>query len=183
MNDRFEQERRDNVSGYIIRMWHLEDLLRAARFDVTTIKENLVDPMDADEELRERALKWYVTLADRMVCEGVAEGGHLRDVDEALNELEQLHQALLADAVDPTYAALYREVEPAIQTLSRQGDGTEHGVIETCFTGIYGVMVLQAQGRELSEATVEADRLLRKLMEQLSVHYRNMRKMPGISLN
>ena len=44
-------------------------------------------------------------------------------------------------------------------------------------------MVLRAQGRTISESTTEAEGHMRKLLEYLSVHYKQMRKLPGVSMN
>ena len=54
--------------------------------------------------------------------------------------------------------------------------------METCFTAIYGVMLLRAQNKEVGKSTAEAEAHIRKLLEKLSVHYLQMRRLPGVSM-
>ncbi|MBK9276090.1 MAG: DUF4924 family protein [Flavobacteriales bacterium] len=184
MNERLRQERQDNVAAYVVRMWHLEDVLRAVRFDPEAIRTRLVEPMDVDAEQKRLAQAWYTDLAERMVQEGLSRQGHLPEVNEAITDLEALHHALLNVLEDPTYVRRYMDAREDIDSLNRQREDEEPvGVVETCFTGLYGVMLLRAQGREVSEATRAADARIRALLEALSTHYRHMRKLPGVSLN
>ena len=185
MMDRLQQERQENVAGYMVRMWHLEDVLRATKFDPASIRATLVDPMDGDAEQKANAYGWYLALAERMVKEGLTRHGHLSEVLEALTDLEALHHALINVMEEPLYASLYTDAKEDIEALGRQVDNEEddRGIVELCFTGLYGVMLLRAQGREISKDTAAADERIRKLLENLSVHYRQMRKLPGISLN
>jgi hypothetical protein len=44
-------------------------------------------------------------------------------------------------------------------------------------------MLLRAQGSAVSEATAQAENAIRQLLERLSQHYRQMRKLPGVSMN
>ncbi len=184
MNEHLQQERRDNVAAYVVRMWHLEDVLRAVRFDPKAIRTRLVDPMEADSAQKELAQRWYLDLAERMVKDGITRQGHLPEVVEVLTDLETLHHTLLNVLEDPGYAQRYMDARADIASLERQREEEDRtGVVETCFTGLYGVMLLDAQGRTVSEATRAADARIRALLDALSRHYRQMRKLPGISLN
>ena len=184
MNDRLQQERQDNVAAYVVRMWHLEDVLRAVHFDPDAIRTRLVEPMDVDAEQKRLAQAWYTDLAERMVQEGLSRQGHLPEVIEAITDLEALHHALLNVLEDPAYVRRYMDAREDIESLQRQRDADDPaGVVETCFTGLYGVMLLRAQGREVTAATGAADGRIRALLEALSTHYRHMRKLPGVSLN
>jgi hypothetical protein len=44
-------------------------------------------------------------------------------------------------------------------------------------------MVLRARDKAVSDSTAEAERHMRKLLERLAQHYKQMRKLPGISMN
>ena len=44
-------------------------------------------------------------------------------------------------------------------------------------------MLLRAQGKEVSESTAEAEGHMRLLLEALGLHYKHMRKLPGVSMN
>lgn len=178
-----DRERQENVAGWMVRMWHLEDVLRASRFDEEGIRRSLVAPMEADASTKRSAEAWYLALAARMRNEGIEGQGHLSEVEETLRDLESLHQALLDRLPDAEYAARFAEVEDDLRALRAQSDEREMGPVETCFTGIYGVMLLRTQGREVGEATRAADERLRALLAVLSERFRHLRKLPGISLN
>lgn len=181
--DPLKQKKEENVAGYIISMWHIEDLMRAADMDLAKVEERLIDPMDVDERARVEMRDWYADVLQRMREQGIERVGHLDEVEETLNELEFLHTSLVDVLNDAEYDALYEKAEPGIRTLQQHAGGDPDGVIETCFTAVYGVMVLRAQEKKVSKETAEAEGHIRRLLERLSVHYRQMRRLPGVSLN
>jgi len=181
--DPLANKKHENIAGYVISMWHLEDLLRAHKFDTTLIEAQLVAPMDADAEARSAMLAWYTNLARRMQQQGITERGHLSEVEEVIMELEFLHRSLVDLLNDEEYDALFAKAEPGIKSLQEAAGEDADGPITTCFTAIYGVMVLRARQQEISEATAEAEGHMRRLLEHLSKHYRQMRKLPGVSMN
>ena len=164
-------------------MWHIEDLMRASEFDMDKVEERLIEPMDGDDETRREVRKWYASVIARMKEQGIERTGHLSEVEEILNELEFLHRSLVDVLNDEEYDALYARAEPGIRALQQHAGGDPAGAIETCFTAIYGVMVLRAQNKEVGESTVAAEAHIRKLLERLSLHYRQMRRLPGVSMN
>jgi flagellin-specific chaperone FliS len=175
--------KQENIAGYIISMWHLEDLMRAHRFDLEAIEELLVAPMDADEEARSAMRGWYTDLVQRMRNERIEERGHLSEVNEVMLELEYLHRSLIDILNDEEYDAAFAKAEPGITALQDTAGEDAEGPIATCFTAIYGVMVLRARQQEVSAATLEAEGHIRRLLDRLSQHYRQMRKLPGVSMN
>ncbi len=178
-----DEKKRNNIAGYVISMWHIEDLMRANRFDMGRLEEQLIAPMDADEEARAEVRGWYAGIIHRMKEQGLESRGHLSEVEEVMNELEFLHHTLTQVLNDAEYEALHAAAAPGIVALQKQADDEAEGPIATCFTAIYGVMVLRAQGRAVSEATAEAEGHMRRLLERLGQHYKQMRKLPGVSMN
>lgn len=181
--DPLANKKQENIAGYVISMWHLEDLLRAHKFDEAVIDAQLVAPMDAGAEAQAAMLAWYTGLAQRMQQQGIAERGHLSEVEEVIMELEFLHRSLVDLLNDEEYDALFAKAQPGITALQEAAGEDADGPITTCFTAIYGVMVLRARHHEISEATTEAEGHMRRLLEHLSKHYRQMRKLPGVSMN
>lgn len=181
--DPLDKRKEDNIAGYVISMWHVEDLMRAADLDMKKVEERLIAPMDTDEQGRADMRDWYADIIARMREEGIERVGHLAEVEEVLNELEFLHRSFMEVLDDEAYDALYAKADPGIRTLQQHAGGDPAGVIETCFTAVYGVMVLKAQSKEISKSTLEAEGHIRKLLEHLSQHYRQMRRLPGVSLN
>lgn len=181
--DPLAHKKQENIAGYVISMWHLEDLLRASRFDMEMIEQQLITPVEGDDEAREEVREWYRDLVVRMHDEGVERHGHLSEVEEVLNELEMLHRSLIDVLNDEEYEALYAQALPGINTLQQQAGEDALPPIETCFTAVYGVMVLRAQHKDVAPGTAEAEKHMRRLLERLAKHYRHMHRLPGVSLN
>lgn len=178
-----DEKKRTNIASYVISMWHIEDLMRANQFDLRKLEEQLIAPMEADEDARAEVRAWYADIVDRMKEQGLETRGHLSEVEEVMNELEFLHRTLVDVLNDENYDVLYAAATPGIASLQQQAGEEAIGPIATCFTAIYGVMVLRAQGRTVSDSTTEAEGHMRKLLEVLGQHYKQMRKLPGISMN
>ena len=181
--DPLAKKKQENIAGYVISMWHLEDLLRAERFDLKAIEAHMVEPMDADEKTKASMLAWYALMTRRMVDQGIQERGHLSEVREVMHELEYLHRTLIDLLNDEVYEALFAKAEPGITTIQEAAGEDAVEPISTCLTAIYGVMMLRAKGEKISEGTAEAEGHMRRLLEHLSKHYLQMRKLPGVSLN
>lgn len=167
----------------MISMWHIEDLMRASKFDMKIIEEQLIDPIDGDYETRETIREWYSDIIARMKEEGLERVGHLPEVNDVLGELEMLHSSLVEGESDEEYTALNNQAAEAIADLQKHAGEEALPPVETCFTAVYGVMVLRAKNKKIAEGTLEAEKSMRRLLEYLSMHYKQMRKLPGISLN
>lgn len=181
--DPLERRRQENIAGYIISMWQVEDLMRAAGLDMATVEERLLQGMEGDEAARTAMRGWYAGIVARMKEQGIARSGHLAEVEEVMHELEYLHRALIDTFGDAEYIALDKEAAPAIRAVQQHAGGDPEGPIESGLTAVYGVMMLRSQGKPVSAETLAADAAIRKLLDRLSLHYRNMRRLPGVSLN
>ena len=164
MMDPLAQRKQENIAGYVIGMWQVEDLMRALELDLQQVEDRLIATADGDEAAKAALREWYRELIVRMRAEGLERIGHLGEVEEVMNELEHLHEALLEAIEDEAYQALFDKAKAGI-------------------TAVYGVMMLRSQGKEISQATLADDHAIRELLDRLSLHYRQMRRLPGVSLN
>ncbi|MEZ4805884.1 MAG: DUF4924 family protein [Flavobacteriales bacterium] len=181
--DLLARKKQENIADYVISMWHIEDLMRASRFDMSVVEDRLIAPIDGDAETRAEVREWYADIVARMQEEGIEQQGHLNEVEEVMDELEYLHRSIINERLDEHYVAVASAASPGIKALQGQAGEDARPEIETCFTAVYGVMVLRAQDRTISEATLAAERSFRQLLERLSEHYKHLRKLPGVSLN
>ena len=85
--DLLDDKKRNNIASYVISMWHIEDLMRANQFDLRKLDEQLIEPMDADEDARSEVRAWYADIIDRMKAQGLEQRGHLSEVEEVMMEL------------------------------------------------------------------------------------------------
>lgn len=150
------QKRKENIAEYILYMWQVEDIIRANRLDIEEIKKNVIDRFGLDEAQSKEMIEWYESLIDMMRREGVTEHGHLQINRNILNQLVQLHQALLADPEFADYTAEFYKTLPYIVELRSKAGDAKVGEIETCFTALYGMLMMRLQKKEISSDTQAA---------------------------
>lgn len=162
------KKRKENIAEYLLYMWQIEDLIRANGLDIDKIRTNVIDKFNLDETQRREMTEWYESLIDMMRREGVTEHGHLQMNKNILNQLVQLHQALLKDPAFPEYTAEFYRTLPYIVELRGKAGENQVGEIETCFTALYGMLMMRLQQKETSEATRNAIAQISRFIALLS---------------
>lgn len=162
------KKRKENIAEYLLYMWQIEDLIRANGLDIDKIRTNIIDKFNLDETQRREMTEWYESLIDMMRREGVTEHGHLQMNKNNLNQLVQLHQALLKDPAFPEYTAEFYRTLPYIVELRGKAGENQVGEIETCFTALYGMLMMRLQQKETSEATRNAIAQISRFIALLS---------------
>lgn len=162
------KKRKENIAEYLLYMWQIEDLIRANCLDIDKIRTNIIDKFNLDETQRREMTEWYESLVDMMRREGVTEHGHLQMNKNILNQLVQLHQALLKDPAFPEYTAEFYRTLPYIVELRGKAGENQVGEIETCFTALYGMLMMRLQQKETSEATRNAIAQISRFIALLS---------------
>lgn len=167
-----QQKKKENIVEYLLYMWQVEDLIRANDCDIDKIRHTLIDQYDRPEEVKEQIVRWYMELIDMMRGEGVTEHGHIRLNKNVIISLTDLHLSLLNDPRESTYSALYYKTLPSIVHLRSKSGGTEMPEIETCFTALYGYLLLKIQGKPVSPETQEAIKQINTLLSFLAAKYK-----------
>ena len=139
--------KKDNIAEYILYLWQVEAYLRA-----------FPQQADASPELRE--------IADMMHAEGIMESGHLQLAKNALSQMEDLHEELLA--TEAPYKAVVMHIEPALNLFKAKTDNPLMSDVEACLTLLYQVMMLRLQQKEISDATAVVVNDATQLMRFLS---------------
>ena len=62
-----DDKKQNNIASYVISMWHIEDLMRANRFDLRKLDEHLIEGLDGDDATKAEVRAWYAPRAAR-VC-------------------------------------------------------------------------------------------------------------------
>ena len=166
-----QQKKRENIVEYLLYMWQVEDLIRANHFDLEKIQHTLVNQYKQPEEVKKQILQWYAELIEMMRREGVMESGHLQLNRDMISSLTDLHQSLLKDPKESVYEALYRKTLPFIVQLRAKSGGVEIPELETCFTALYGYLLLRLQKKEIRPETLEAIKQINTLLAFLSIKY------------
>lgn len=168
-----QKKRKENISEYLLYMWQVEDLIRANHFDSDEIRRNLVDRYNQPAAVKEEIARWYEELADMMRQEGVMERGHIQLNKNVIIALTDLHLRLLKSPKEMIYGSMYYKTLPYIVQLRAKSGGEDIPEIETCFTAVYGYLVLRMQGKEVSPETLEAIKQISAFLALLAEKYKD----------
>lgn len=167
-----KQKRKENIAEYLLYMWQVEDLIRANHFDMDSIRRTVIAHYDQPEEVREEIVRWYEDLIDMMRTEGVMEKGHIQLNKSVIIALTDLHLRLLKSPKEMIYGAAYYKTLPYIVQLRAKSGGEELPELETCFSAVYGYLLLRMQGKEISTDTMEGIKQISSFLAQLAEKYR-----------
>lgn len=163
-----------NIAEYLIYMWQVEDLIRANGCDIDEIRRTIISrhPEEECSVLEE----WYGNLIEMMRREGVTEQGHLQINCNVIQNLTELHAALLSSTKYPFYNAAYFKALPFIVELRQKSGKTEEPELETCFEALYGVLLLRLQKKEISSGTAKAIEAISSFLSLLANYYDKERR-------
>lgn len=167
-------EKKYNIAEYLLYMWQIEDLLRAYNLDIDLIQKSIIDPVYETERERSNARNWYEGLVMMMKSEGVQERGHLQINKNIIIELTDLHLRLLKDSTESEYIGVYYNTLPYIVELRSKAANKDVVELETCFTALYGYLLLKVQKKEISKETQAAVTQITSLLRLLSKKYREI---------
>ena len=152
------QKRKENICEYLLYMWQVEDLIRANHFDM--------------DEIRDKVIARYNQLIEMMRSEGVKESGHIQLNKNVIITLTDLHLRLLKSPKEMIYGAAYYKTLPYIVQLRAKSGGNDIPELETCFTAVYGYLMLRMQGKEISAETLDGIKQISSFLALLAEKYR-----------
>ena len=164
------QKRKENIAEYLLYMWQIEDLIRANNLDIDKITSNIIDKFNLSAEQHKQLVEWYESLIDMMRREDVISKGHLQINKNAITQLAQLHDSVMKDPQFTEYSAEYYKTLPFIVELRAKAGKNKQGELETCFTALYGMLLLRLQGKEITKDTQTALTQISRFIALLS-HY------------
>ena len=143
--------KKNNIAEYILYLWQIEDYLRA-----------FPQQADANQELHD--------LSEMMHQENILEKGHLQLAQNALGELEDLHNDLLDQ--EATYRAAMIQLTPSLNLLKAKTDRPTMSDIEACLILLYQIMLLKLQKQTISPEIEQVQKQVTKLLQYLSKTYK-----------
>lgn len=170
--------REKNITGYVIYMYQVEDVIRAYNLDLDRIRQEYLPRFHYSLEQEEEVAEWYGNLIRMMREENVQEKGHVQVVRNTLILLADRHAELLLDPKQPFYSAAYYKALPSIIELRTHGLNREKNEIENCLDAVYGVTLLKMEGKPVSEETLQAIQPITHLLEILSQLYQEKDSFP-----
>jgi len=167
-------DKQENIAEYLLFMWQTEDLLRACNLDIDQVQRSLIDSSYTTDEERAKARDWYEGLIMMMKQEGVQQEGHLQINKNLIIDLTDAHLRLLKDPKESEYIALYYHTLPHIVALRAKAGDKQLPELETCFTALYGYLLLKLQKREITGETQAAVAQITTLLRVLSKKYQTI---------
>jgi hypothetical protein len=98
------------------------------------------------------------------------EQGHLQLAQNALSELEDLHNDLLEQ--EATYRAAMIRLTPSLNLLKAKTDRPTMSDIEACLILLYQIMLLNLQKRPISSDTEQVQKQATQILQYLSKTYK-----------
>lgn len=169
-----DKKLKGNIIEYVLFLWQMEDLVRAANFDIGAINAFILSYVP-DQAGFEEESKWFVELAAKMKNEGVVKSGHIEDVNEIVRELNFLHHTCLNLYRDARYIGLYKTAKLSIDEL-RSKTSSSATDVETMLQGLYGLLILRLKKTPISDETRDAMKTMSDLLAYLAVMYGRMKK-------
>ncbi|MDR0750588.1 MAG: DUF4924 family protein [Tannerellaceae bacterium] len=166
------RKKEENIAEYLLYMWQVEDIIRANHFDINAIRQTVIPGYGQSGEVREEITRWYEELIEMMRAEGVMEKGHIQLNRNVIITLTDLHLRLLKSPEEMIYEAAYYKTLPYIVQLRSKSGGEEMSELETCFTAVYGYLMLRMQHKEVSSGTMEGIKQISLFLALLSGKYR-----------
>ncbi len=166
-----QQLRKDNIVGYLLYMWQVEDTIRAYHCDLSAIRRDYISRFELTDEQRDETIDWYGNLIRMIREEGLTQGGHIQINKIIVQQLDELHAQLLASPKFPFYTSEYYKVLPFIVELRNKGN-KELSEIETCLNVVYGITLLRLQNKEISASTSNAVKEISIFLGMLSDYYK-----------
>lgn len=172
------QKQKENIAEYLLWLWQMEDLLRAVKFDVSRLDDQLLSELDEKERLENK--KWFIRLAGEMKDEGVEVSGHHHSSQEILSEMMLLQQTLLTTIDDKEFKKEYAMAKPLLDEFKLKTDRIPRNDVETAFTAIYGELTLKLGGKTITPETKKAIGVFKAYIRSLTRNYHLMKagKLP-----
>ena len=143
--------KKNNIAEYILYLWQIEDYLRA-----------FPQQAEVNQELHD--------LSDMMHQENIMEQGHLQLAQNALSELEYLHNDLLDQ--EATYRAAMIRLTPALNLLKAKTDRPTMSDVEACLILLYQIMLLKLKKSPISSDTEQVQKQATQVLQYLSKTYK-----------
>lgn len=143
----------ENIAEYILKIWQLEDLIRA---------------FPDDEAMKDNA--FLQELRTMMEREGkMQSAAHLQITEVALSEMQDLHEELYRD--DAQYRGAWMQIMPAMTILKAKTDHPTMSDMEICMTFLYEIMLLRLQHKTISTETETTQRQVSSLVRHIAMAY------------
>ena len=172
-----ENKRASNIAEYIVYMYQMEDLIRSYQGNAEEIKSFVVSKYPVSEEERTEISEWYLALLGKMKEQDLLEKGHLKELNELVASLAEIHWKLLK--TDAGYFEIYNKTKPFIIEAVMQAEGQDLGnEIQICLNGVYGLLLCRLLGKKVSDEQLKSAEAFGDVLSYLSRYYQTVHCLP-----
>jgi hypothetical protein len=169
-----EEKKNQNIAEYILYMWQMEDIARAASFN-PEILDRFAESYSAEPERLDMEKRWLRKLSAELDTVKLRRQGHVAEVREVMVELVYLHQTLINVYEDAAYITLYLEAKPFLGEYLQKAGTTFGSEVEAYLTALYGLMILRLRKTPISTETEEAMNSFSRIVGKLAGEYKRMK--------
>lgn len=145
-----------HIGEYFLYMFQIEDLLRACQFNPKLVDEQIVAKYNLEPIAKNELKQWYLGLADLMQEEKIEQKGHLRSLQNKIDEVNEFHLYCLTQPDDEIYLSCFNEVKPILDELRTKQISESENQVLRALNAIYGLVLLKMKKQPVSDATQEA---------------------------
>ncbi|MCV9389028.1 DUF4924 family protein [Reichenbachiella ulvae] len=162
-------EQSKNITEYIIEIYRKEDLMRAYKFDLEKFGTQVINffPISPKEKLAQ--VNYYEELMKKMKDQSIEQSGHLAEINELVDQLEDLHQTLKRE--DHAYLKVYEQAQPFVEANLEEAKGKVSSEVQICLNGIYGFLLLKIEERPIKPEEQKMIDQFGNLLSLLSFKY------------
>jgi len=165
-----EKKKSQNIGEYLIYMYQMEDLIRSYQGNMEEISQYVISHYPITEDEKSSVKDWFASLAKRMEVEGIMEKGHLKELQELVASLSQIHWKLLK--TDATYFSVYAKAKPFILESVMEANGDDLGnEIQICLNGVYGLLLCRLLGKKVSDQQLKMAEAFGEVLSLLNFSY------------
>ena len=165
-----ESKRQNNISEYIIHMYQTEDLIRAYEFDLTEINKRIVNHIPDGDDEKKSLTDWYEDIIVKMKQQGIEKSGHLLEVQLIVEELSDIHEEL--QSTDNNFEKVYHKSKSHIDKSMTLAKGQIINEVQICLNGVYGLLLLRANGKKITNELMESINTFGDILSYLSFKYK-----------
>jgi hypothetical protein len=165
-----EKKKSQNIGEYLIYMYQMEDLIRSFQGNMEEIRQYVIVHYPVAEAEKEQITAWFERLLGKMKSEEILEKGHLRELNDLVEQLLQLHYRLLK--TDKSYFGTYHQAKPFILESILAANGENPGnEIQICLNGIYGLLLCRLLGKKVSDEQLKAAEAFGEVLSLINLAY------------
>jgi hypothetical protein len=166
---------KNDIGGYLIYMFQIEDLIRACNFDHSVIEEKIINRYPANLTEKAEIKQWYIGLSDLMQEERLESKGHLLFLHNKISEVYEIHRYLISHPDEEEYQLVFRRTEPVIADLELKKPAGDN-ILTAALNAIYGFILLRMKNQEITASTQKAISQLSTWINLLSVKFSEYEK-------